>query len=179
MPAPLSSYFQFNTHYIMKLHLPTRLRAALMACFAVVTSLTTTLATGAFVGGAFAVTVVALAAPQASGLSVTGTAGTEITSLSTTNVTGYKEGFTTFKYAVSSGIGTISGMSIDGGSVIYTFDLDLDAAAGAGDAALVYVSNGSTQWGLHLYDGAYTEGGIAHEQDGQAVSSFRKGVDRR
>ena len=57
MPAPLSSYFQFNTHYIMKLHLPTRLRAALMACFAVVTSLTTTLATGAFVGGAFAVAI--------------------------------------------------------------------------------------------------------------------------
>lgn len=49
----------------MKLHLPTRLRAAVLACFAVVTSFSTTLATGAIAGGAFAVTVAALAAPRA------------------------------------------------------------------------------------------------------------------
>ncbi len=41
----------------MKLHLPTRLRAAVLACFAVVTSFSTTLATGAIVGGAFAVAI--------------------------------------------------------------------------------------------------------------------------
>ncbi len=51
----------------MKLHLPTRLRAAVLACFAVVTSFSTTLATGAIAGGAFAVTVAALVAPQAQG----------------------------------------------------------------------------------------------------------------
>ena len=53
----------------MKLHLPTRLRAAVLACFAVVTSFTTTLATGAIAGGAFAVSLAALAAPQASAAS--------------------------------------------------------------------------------------------------------------
>ncbi len=42
----------------MKLHLPTRLRAAVLACFAVVTSFTTTLATGVLAGGAFAVAIV-------------------------------------------------------------------------------------------------------------------------
>lgn len=42
----------------MKLHLPTRLRAAVLACFAVVTSFTTTLATGALTGGAFALAIV-------------------------------------------------------------------------------------------------------------------------
>ena len=41
----------------MKLHLPTRLRAAVLACFAVVTSFSTTFATGAIVGGTFAVAV--------------------------------------------------------------------------------------------------------------------------
>jgi len=41
----------------MKLHLPTRLRAAVLACFAVVTSFTTTLATGVLAGGAFAVAI--------------------------------------------------------------------------------------------------------------------------
>lgn len=51
----------------MKLHLPTRLRAAVLACFAVVTSFTTTLATGALAGGAFVVTATALVAPQAEG----------------------------------------------------------------------------------------------------------------
>ena len=51
----------------MKLHLPTRLRAAVLACFAVVTSFTTTLATGAMAGGAFAVTVAAVAVSQAQG----------------------------------------------------------------------------------------------------------------
>ena len=51
----------------MKLHLPTRLRAAVLACFAVVTSFSTTLATGAMVGGAFAVTVAAVAVSQAQG----------------------------------------------------------------------------------------------------------------
>lgn len=65
MPAPLSPYFCFNLYNIMKLHLPTRLRAAVLACFAVVTSFSTTLATGAIAGGAFAVTVAALVAPQA------------------------------------------------------------------------------------------------------------------
>ena len=51
----------------MKLHLPTRLRAAVLACFAVVTSFSTTLATGAMAGGAFAVTVAAVAVSQAQG----------------------------------------------------------------------------------------------------------------
>ena len=51
----------------MKLHLPTRLRAAVLACFAVVTSFTTTLATGALAGSAFVVTATALVAPQAEG----------------------------------------------------------------------------------------------------------------
>ena len=51
----------------MKLHLPTRLRAAVLACFAVVSSFTTTLATGALAGGAFVVTATALVAPQAEG----------------------------------------------------------------------------------------------------------------
>ena len=53
----------------MKLHLPTRLRAAVLACFAVVTSFTTTLATGVLAGGAFVVTAAALVAPQASAAS--------------------------------------------------------------------------------------------------------------
>ena len=57
----------------MKLHLPTRLRAAVLACFAVVTSFSTTLATGAIAGGAFAVTVAALVAPQAEGANYTWT----------------------------------------------------------------------------------------------------------
>ena len=55
----------------MKLHLPTRLRAAVLACFAVVTSFSTTLATGAIAGGAFAVTVAALVTPQAQGATYT------------------------------------------------------------------------------------------------------------
>ncbi len=59
----------------MKLHLPTRLRAAVLACFAVVTSFSTTLATGAIAGGAFAVTVAALVAPQAEGATYTVTKG--------------------------------------------------------------------------------------------------------
>ncbi len=73
MPAQLSPYFCFNLYNIMKLHLPTRLRAAVLACFAVVTSFSTTLATGAIAGGAFAVTVAALVAPQAQGANYTWT----------------------------------------------------------------------------------------------------------
>ena len=124
MPAPLSSYFQFNTHYIMKLHLPTRLRAALMACFAVVTSLSTTLATGVFAGGAFAVTLAALAAPQASALTASqeiyiNTAGT------------YDANGITYSNGVLTGADTKD----------LTFRFDYDAAAGAG--ALIYVGENS------------------------------------
>ena len=57
MPALHVAFLRFNFYNIMKLHLPTRLRAAVLACFAVVTSFSTTLATGAIVGGAFAVAI--------------------------------------------------------------------------------------------------------------------------
>ncbi len=69
MPAWQIAFLRFNFYNIMKLHLPTRLRAAVLACFAVVTSFTTTLATGVLSGGAFVVTAAALVAPQASAAS--------------------------------------------------------------------------------------------------------------
>ncbi|MBQ8516441.1 MAG: autotransporter-associated beta strand repeat-containing protein [Akkermansia sp.] len=65
----------------MKLHLPTRLRAAVLACFAVVTSFTTTFATGALTGGAFAVAIAgsqALAAYDATEAIYSGTGNTNI-----------------------------------------------------------------------------------------------------
>ena len=58
MPTLQVAFLRFNFYNIMKLHLPTRLRAAVLACFAVVTSFTTTLATGAIAGGAFAMAIV-------------------------------------------------------------------------------------------------------------------------
>lgn len=53
----------------MKLHLPQSLRGALLACFASVAGLTTTLATGAFVGGVFYVSLSQVA--QAADVAVT------------------------------------------------------------------------------------------------------------
>ena len=61
----------------MKLHLPTRLRAAVLACLAVVTSFSTTLATGAIAGGAFAVSGVALLAPRAEAATYSVTKGSD------------------------------------------------------------------------------------------------------
>ena len=61
----------------MKLHLPTRLRSAVLACFSVVTSFTTTLATGAIVGGAFTVVLAGsqvMAAYDEATAAITGTA---------------------------------------------------------------------------------------------------------
>lgn len=52
----------------MKLHLPKSLRGALLACFASVAGLTTTVATGTFVGGAFYVSLASVA--QADDVSV-------------------------------------------------------------------------------------------------------------
>lgn len=53
----------------MKLHLPKSLRGALLACFASVAGLTTTVATGTFAGGAFYVSLASMA--QAEDVSVT------------------------------------------------------------------------------------------------------------
>ncbi len=57
----------------MKLHLPTRLRAAVLACFAVVTSFTTTLCTGVLAGGAFVITAATLVVPHAEAANYTWT----------------------------------------------------------------------------------------------------------
>lgn len=48
----------------MKLHLPGKLRAALMACYAISASLVTTVSSGSFVGGALVASAAALAASQ-------------------------------------------------------------------------------------------------------------------
>ena len=125
----------------MKLHLPTRLRAAVLACFAVVTSLTTTLASGAFTGGAFAVTVAALAAPQASAL----TASQEIyiNTAGTYDANGY-----TYSNGVLTGADTRD----------LTFDYKYSAVNSAG--ALIYVGDATgsnVAFGLWVKeDGAIT-----------------------
>lgn len=48
----------------MKLHLPGKLRAALLACYAISASLVTTVSSGSFIGGAFVATAAAIAASQ-------------------------------------------------------------------------------------------------------------------
>lgn len=50
----------------MKLHLPGKLRAALMACYAISASFVTTVSSGSFVGGALVATAAAIAASQQS-----------------------------------------------------------------------------------------------------------------
>ena len=120
----------------------------------------------------------ACVAPAAWGINITGVSGTEI-QLGTTalqNAWGYRNGsFYTFSY---DGAGTISGLDMENTYLTYKFDIDLDAAAGATNITskdvtdtsyLIYISSddtGNPQWGLRLYDGAYTENSTQHPADG-------------
>ena len=102
----------------MKLHLPTRFRAAVLACFAVVTSFSTTLATGAIAGGAFAVTVAALVAPQAEAANYTWT------------------------NTATSEADLAYGPWTDGnGNTLTTWDGQIQTMMGAGTNTLVFVAN--------------------------------------
>ncbi len=119
----------------MKLHLPTRLRAAVLACFAVVTSFTTTLATGVLAGGAFAV---AIAGSQASALTAK-VADIVIDTSGTYDANGY-----TYSNGVLTGADTRD----------LTFDYRYSSVTTAG--ALIYVGTGGYAFGLY----AEADGGI-------------------
>ena len=136
MPALQVAFFRFNFYNIMKLHLPTRLRAAVLACFAVVTSFASTLATGVLSGGAFAVSLAAVStlavSEQAQALSATTVAGFD----TGTDYTG-----TGFTYTAETGLLSGAGLAND-----ITFDLKYGALQPS--QWFIYTDSGSAQWGL-------------------------------
>ncbi len=143
----------------MRLHLPTRLRAAVLACFAVVTSFTTTLATGAIAGGAFAITLAAVAAPQAAGLTVTQTD----TPISFSTDQNYSHGGIAYDAATGKLTGAVtSDISFDLNLNNISEAVNLIRVGAEGDGAV-------TTWGLWVMadkgitgmwqNGAWTNGG--------------------
>ena len=146
----LSPYFCFNSRNIMKLHLPTRLRAAVLACFAVMTSFTTTLATGAITGGLFAVSAAAVGAL---------TIGQHAQALTATTV---------------AGIDTSSDYSSNG--VTYSADTGVLSGAGLADDItfdLKYGSLQNSQWFIYTTNSSGVCWGYGTTADGDVRGYWR------
>lgn len=152
---------------LMKLHLPQSLRGALLACFASVAGLTTTLATGAFAGGVFYVSLsqVALAADVAVTTNTTWTNADAATHADDTVTVGDATAVDAITLQVGQG-GTnalTAGQSIDFGTVTVnagdTLKLHIWTTKAADNLATQMVTINSAitlnNAGILLEDGAY------------------------
>ncbi|MBR3944079.1 MAG: hypothetical protein IKK15_03165, partial [Akkermansia sp.] len=121
----------------MKLHLPQSLRGALLACFASVAGLTTTLATGAFAGGVFYVSLSQVA--QAADVAVT----TVTTNTDWTNEEA--EGHAGETVTVDGGDTAITLKVGEGGTNAFTAGDDIDfgtVTVNAGDTLKLHIWTG-------------------------------------
>ncbi len=136
----------------MKLHLPTRLRAAVLACFAVVTSFSSILATGVLAGGVFALAMSgsrALAEYDGTNAILSGTDNRDIFG-SGTPVT-VPEG-KTLTFAME---GTGSTNWFNNGA---SYNADIIIDGGAGGTTGMCINNGGD--GTVTFAGAVTGGGL-------------------
>lgn len=160
MPALQVAFFRFNFYNIMKLHLPTRLRAAVLACFAVVTSFTTTLATGVLAGGAFAVAIAgsqALAAYDEPTATITGTASAGAGGISMGSLT--VPAGQTLTFAINQD----TGQTYFNGTQTYAGDIVIKNTAGAGEDATGMVISDGNGSNIITFSGNVTGGGVMYK----------------
>lgn len=157
MPTWQVAFFRFNFYNIMKLHLPTRLRAAVLACFAVVTSFTTTLATGALAGGAFAVAIAgsqAQAAYDEATATITGTASAGAGAIVMSNQT-VPDG-QTLTFAINQD----TAQTYFSGTQTYNGNIDIKNTAEVGaDATGMVITDGHGS-NIITFNGSITGGGV-------------------
>ena len=186
----------------MKLHLPTRLRAAVLACFAVVTSFTTTLATGALTGGAFVVAVASVASaatsywtPNSDGQKLLDDNSTVIAAGDTVIVGSETDGSVTYANIAINGKNSWGGTHANGH--ILTVEGTLDASGGvlqlesgadmvisggavtADTMKLGFNNTGGNYWGaIHMSgtDASLTTGTISLMQNHANVISITGGT---
>ncbi len=153
----------------MKLHLPTRLRAAVLACFAVVTSFTTTLATGAIAGGAFALAIAgsqALAAYDEATATITGTSSAGAGGIVMGNLT-VPDG-QTLTFAINQD----TRQTYFNGTQTYAGDIIIKNTAEEGEPATGMVINDGNAGNIITFTGAVTGDGIIYRKNAGRANTW-------